>query len=323
MNSERVDQIIAWDERWARQFAVRLTRGQKERFREELKKNLGDCNFETQPVSTHPLFRTRNLVTRCERPLVILLAHYDTATILPFWIQAIFKLLGHTRQISGGLLIIALLSLPMVLEGSSWLLDLFQLLLLLSLLVLLIPNPYNREDNTSGVLGLMALAHWLRNKPDLRERVQLAFLDKEEWGLLGSVALQRRWQEEGHPYQEAAIINLDCVARGQVPLIVHHGQDHLARRALPFVQEQLPAAILVNMGIVPLSDNHTFRRQGAINISFAERTLVPGGYYIPRIHTPRDNDLNPKRLSQLVSALSDFVVAEVGVEEHEAKRTRR
>ncbi len=95
-----------------------------------------------------------------------------------------------------------------------------------------------------------------------------------------------------------------------MPLVVHHGQDQLARRILPFIQEDLPAATTINMGMIPLSDNHTFRRQGAIDISFAEPTLLPGGYYIPRIHTPRDNDLAPANLARLVRALGSFLLVE-------------
>ena len=254
--------------------------------------------------------RTRNLVTNCEQPRVIFLAHYDTATILPFWIHVIFRLIGHTRQILGGVAMIALLFLLTMFADTNALLNLLQLLLLLSLLTLLVPNPHNREDNTSGVLGLVALADWLRDKPHLREHVQLVFLDKEEWGLLGSLALKARWRRQAHPYREAAIINLDCVSRGQVPLVVHHGRDRLARRILPFIQEHLPAATTINMGMMPLSDNHTFRRQGAIDISFAEPTLLPGGYYIPRIHTPRDNDLAPANLARLVRALGSFLLVE-------------
>ena len=63
------------------------------------------------------------------------------------------------------------------------------------------------------------------------------------------------------------------IVLGAVPLLAHHGQDALARRLLPFVQRHLPAARLLNMGRVPLSDNYTFRQQGAVDIFSFHHTL--------------------------------------------------
>jgi prepilin-type processing-associated H-X9-DG protein len=183
---------------------------------------------------------------------------------------------------------------------------LLTLLLMLSFVVVFIPNPRNREDNTSGVLGLMALADSFKDQPEVRERVQLIFLDNEEWGLLGSLALKGVWDKKGYPYQQAEIINLDCIARGQKPLLVYHKQGDLARRLLPFIAAYLPQAETLDMGIMPLSDNYTFRHQGAVNISFADRSLLPGGYYIPRIHSPRDDDFTPDRFWPLIQALGDY-----------------
>jgi hypothetical protein len=61
------------------------------------------------------------------------------------------------------------------------------------------------------------------------------------------------------------------------------------------VQAHLPQARPIDMAWLPLSDNYTFKQEKAINISFADKSLVPGGYYIPRIHSPADNDFNVER----------------------------
>jgi hypothetical protein len=61
---------------------------------------------------------------------------------------------------------------------------------------------------------------------------------------------------------------------------------------------------------MPLSDNYAFRKAGAINISFADPSLIPGGYYIPKIHVPADNDLSPTNLSSLVTGLTEFLLHE-------------
>ncbi|MDT8305155.1 MAG: M28 family peptidase [Anaerolineae bacterium] len=218
------------------------------------------------------------------------------------------------------------LSLPPLLRGSgspvlTGLVGAVQTFILLTMLLLLIPNPRNREDNTSGVLGLLGIAEWLRDKPALRERVQLAFVDNEELGLLGSAALRSWWHETGHPYADAAIVNLDCISRATIPLVVHHGESGLAARLLPHVQEQLPRAILLNAGVLPLSDNYTFRELGAVDISLADPAVLPGGYTIPRIHTPRDNTFHLERFTYLMTGLCDFLAAEIAARE-EARSTR-
>jgi hypothetical protein len=184
---------------------------------------------------------------------------------------------------------------------------LFYFLLGLSFISMLIPNPHNREDNTSGVIGLLALADWIKEQPALKAKVQFAFLDNEEWGLLGSGGLKNHWDKQGHPYQDAVIISLDCISRGQVPLILHHGKAQYARQVLPCLQKYLPETRLVNMRFVPLSDNYTFHKQGAIDITFTDRALVPGGYYVPRIHVRQDNDLSPQRLAACVQGLVEFL----------------
>jgi hypothetical protein len=104
------------------------------------------------------------------------------------------------------------------------------------------------------------------------------------------------------------IISLDCISRGQVPLVLHHGKDQHARLVLPYLQTYLPEIRLVNMRFIPLSDNYSFRRQGAIDITFTDQALVPGGYYVPRIHVRQDNDLSPQRLAACLQGLGEFLI---------------
>lgn len=307
------EQITQWDSDWAERFPKRISGAQKERFLAELESLLQARGWPTKRITSGRLIRNRLLLTECERPSIIFLAHYDTPTMLPFWISWLFQAWGHTRQISGIVILLLLLQLPQWLTAVfpdfaplglfSFFLTLF---LMLTFIVIFIPNPRNREDNTSGVLGLMALADLLQAQLELREKVQFVFCDNEEWGLLGSAALKVIWDSEGYPYQQADIINLDCIGRGQIPLLAYHKQNQLAQKLLPTLRAHLPETKPMDMGIMPLSDNYTFRKQGAVDISFADRSLVPGGYYIPRIHTPRDNDFTPDRFWPLIQALGDY-----------------
>jgi hypothetical protein len=313
--------ISHWDADWAIRFPRRIKASEKEAFLQMLDQELQTMGFATERIKVRNAFTNRLLLTRCKRPEVIFMAHYDTPTIMPFWIPSLYTIFGHTRQITMAVALIILIQLPNFLAKEisvhfpslAWVtamaLALFYVLLVLSFIPMLIPNPHNREDNTSGVIGLLALADWIKDQPALKAKVQFAFLDNEEWGLLGSGGLKEHWNQQGYPYQDAVIISLDCISRGQVPLVLHHGKDQFARQVLLCLQKYLPETRLVNMRFIPLSDNYTFRKQGAIDITFTDRTLLPGGYYVPRIHVRQDDELSPQRLAACVQGLAEFLIA--------------
>jgi hypothetical protein len=311
--------IARWDLDFSQRFPARLTRRQKESFLGALETELQARGFVTERVDVRHLFMNRNLITRCEKPAVIFMAHYDTPTIMPFWIPPLYRLFGHTRQIMMAIALVVLLQLPTIVSGLlagvhptlDAAIDVatagFYFVLAASFVSMVIPNPHNREDNTSGVIGLLALADWVKDKPAIKEKVQFVFLDNEELGLLGSEGLKRWWNRQGHDYKDAVIISLDCITRGQVPLVIYHFRGQRARQVKPFLEKYLPETRLVNMHIVPLADNYTFRRQAAVDITFGDRTLIPGGYDVPRIHSPQDRDFSPVRLAACVSGLAEFL----------------
>jgi hypothetical protein len=319
MNDSLLEQIRKWDKDWSQRFPFRITKKQKRQFLQEIDRELKNRHFTTQKIQVRALFFSQILFTKCEKPKVIFLAHFDTPTIIPIWFNWLFKLFGHTRQLAALLVLLGLIYMPAILsflgvENGSILLttfNLIQFLITISLITLFIPNPKNREDNTSGVIGLMAIAEWLTHHPELRAQVQLAFLDNEELGLLGSGALKRYWDNQQHPYADAAIINLDCISRGQTPLILHHKNDVIAQKLLPFLQSHLPLTEIKDMKGMPLSDNYTFKSVGAVDISFFDPTIIPGGYYIPKIHTPRDNEFFPEKMLPFINGLQDFVTNQI------------
>jgi len=313
--------ISHWDADWAWRFPRRIKAPEKEAFLQMLDQELQTMGFATERIQVRNVFTNRLLLTRCDQPGVIFMAHYDTPTSMPFWLSPLYQVFGHTRQIALSVALIILILLPNSLATAisarfpslvgvtAVVMTLFYVLLVLSFTSLLIPNPHNREDNTSGVIGLLALADWLEDQPALKAKVQFVFLDNEEWGLLGSGSLKDHWDKQGYPYRDAVIISLDCISRGQVPLVLHHGKAQYARQVLPYLQKHLPETRLVNMRFIPLSDNYIFRKQGAMDITFTDRALLPGGYYVPRIHVRQDDDLSPQRLAACVQGLGEFLNA--------------
>jgi hypothetical protein len=308
LNSEIISIL---DQEWSKRFPKRLTRKQKDAFLQELETRLQSLEFETQRINSRFFgFKNKNLITRCEHPEYIFLAHYDTATIIPFWGSLLFRFFGHTRQItaSGVLLLLALLFSYFLSSANHWQFIIGSAvagIFFISLISFFIPNPSNREDNSSGVIGLIALADWIKKNPGMRDKVQFAFLDNEEWGLLGSMDLKIHWDQLGQVYSRAIIISLDCISRGGTPLVIYHRNDRIARLVLPYIKKHFPTAKMIDLGFIPVSDNYSFRQSNAIDISLADASIIPGGFLIPKVHTPQDNDFYPQKVARLVRALTD------------------
>lgn len=298
----------------ASSFPVRRTAKQRAAFRDWLLHELSELGWEATVARGGRWYRTENVVTHNSNPEVILLAHYDTGGRLPFGYTALGRLLGHglwAGLLSGFLL--ALLSdflwdglasrvLASPLPRSHELL--FDLSLILALcLPTLINNRHNHNDNTSGVLVLLGLAHALSDHPELKHKVQLAFVDLEERGLWGSRRLRRSWREQGVDLARATIINFDCVGWGSTPVVSYVGP----RERSEAIYQQLKASrddVAIVAGL--MSDHYSFRREGASGVMFANRVKYGRGFEVPNVHTPRDCRINLDNVVWLVTELVRF-----------------
>jgi hypothetical protein len=310
----KISLLKKWNEDFASHFSRRLTSKEKERFLDKIEEEHQVRNYEIERIKVKRWgFTNRLLITKCEKPKVVFLAHYDTPMILPLGISSVSTLFGHTKQIIGSiflfilLLFLSTIHLWLKLIGlDHWATAYMVIMSFFFVIPIFFPNPHNAEDNTSGVIGLLALAEQIKEK-GFREKVQFVFLDNEEWGLIGSNALKRIWQRDNHLRANTIIINLDCISRGKIPLLIYHHNNRVAQEVLPFLEQHLPQAKMLDMKRVPLSDNYTFRERGAIDISYADPSIIPGGFYIPKVHSPGDKNFFPEKTAQLIDALTDFL----------------
>ena len=315
MNTE---QLKKWYKEFSAEHPLRLFKKQKTDFLNKIEEELKTRHHEVERIKTrYRGIANRLLFTKCEDPKIVFLAHYDTPTIMPIGFSPLYLFLGHTRQnIAMVLVILCAIMFAMIdswlyySDMSYWLFVYRVVLGLLFLVQFFIPNPHNAEDNTSGVIGLLALADWSKDKT-FKEKIQFVFLDNEEWGLIGSNALKKTWKKENHLHEDTMIINLDCISRGDIPLLIYHKDAHLAQEIFPFLQAQFPQAKMIDMKKIPLSDNYTFRKRGAVDISFAAPSFIPGGFYIPHVHSPKDRDFSPEKTSRLLDVLAAFVQSKI------------
>jgi len=167
-----------------------------------------------------------NVVTKCEYPEYIVSAHYDTAGNIR--LKPLDKLLKRLAvyDIRTFNLFLALLAITLykisdiIVFNFNRNIDTFShIITCLISLVLMVPlfkvnlRPAAMfDDNTSGVVGALALAR--KFKAAGYRNVQFVFFDNEENGRHGSRAFAARIKNDP-AYSGVRVINLDCIGRGE------------------------------------------------------------------------------------------------------------
>lgn len=289
-----------------RRFPVRKSRVQKAQFRQWLLEVLGEAGYAVSVEESGSLIRSANVVAgEAAGARVLFTAHYDTPARLP-WPNLICP---HN------LLITLLLQLPLVavmlaavfavevgviaLTDSSLAGILAGYLLLVGVVWLMLAgpaNPSNVNDNTSGVITLMETA--LSLPPEHRAGVAFVFFDNEEKGLVGSAAFKKRHMGE---LADTLVVNFDCVSDGD-HLRLFPGKGAKRREDLLAALERCyrpegdkQVEVARGWGMYPSDQLHFPLGVGAA----AFRRSKLAGYWLGRIHTPRDTVLQEENIALL------------------------
>lgn len=296
----------------AKRYPVRKSRQQKEAFRQDVTSWLEHLGYEVHTEKGS--FGSRNLVIgNPQSSKFLVTAHYDTCARLPFpnlitpcnfWLFLLYQIF-----------VCAVLLLPAAAIGAvaGWLLHssgmghyLFSILLWAELLLMLIgpANPSNANDNTSGVVTLLALAGSL--SPENRKDVCFVLFDLEEAGLIGSSSYQSKHKKET---ARQLVLNLDCVGEGdeiylfptgklkknpKMLLSLEHLQGNFGQKSVTLRSK--------GFSIYP-SDQMNFPR--GVGICALRRSKA--GLYLSRIHTPRDTLLDETNVNTLCAVLKKLI----------------
>ena len=293
-------------------YPKRISRKQKNILLSYLENKLQSFGYKSEKSESRYFVKCINLETVNENAEVIIGAHYDTPTILPFHFEYLFRLFGHTRQIFMmfclGIFFGVLISLLMKIDNVGWLLKSLEYTFYISFLSLLIPNWQNKNDNTSGVAALLKIAENIANNDNLKAKVKFVFFDNEELGLLGSMMQKRKWNKQNIDLSSKKFISIDCVARGEIPVIVYHTKnDSIAKDLQQIFEDQSISVIIKKMSVLPLSDNYSFKEFGGVNISWMNKSFIPGGYFIKNIHTPRDNSVEYDKIELVCDVVEKYL----------------
>ena len=204
-------------------YQVRKTEKQKSAFIDWVKEYAQEIGMPVTVEESHMFVRSRNIVFGdVDRARVILTAHYDTCArmFLPnfstpgnlplFIVEQVFLTLliafgGWIAGWGAGMLLGDAVH-PFV-RGLVWLLaGTLGSALVLYLMLAGPANPHTANDNTSGVLTILAAMQRLKERPG----VAFVLFDNEEKGLFGSLAFIKSHGQAARRF----LLNFDCVGDG-------------------------------------------------------------------------------------------------------------
>lgn len=179
------------------------------------------------------------------------------------------------------------------------------------MLLLMLFGPANRNnsnDNTSGVVTVLAIANDLPQ--EFRKRVCFVLFDLEEAGLIGSASYRSNHKKET---QNQLVLNLDCVGDGDHIMLFpgrrvkkREAQMHLLRSQCGTYGEKTVSVREKGFAMYP-SDQSNFPFGVGICALRKGKCI---GYYLGRIHTRRDTILEEENVKLLSDLLTCVVQAD-------------
>lgn len=289
-------------------YQVRKTKKQKLAFIALLQKHFPQLVIEEAGFP-----KCRNLIVGDpEKAKVILTAHYDTCARAPFPNFVMPKnpilsiLYGLVMGLPGLLAAFLVILLLYPLGMGFWVnyFIAFGLYMLYTLLLILGPaNKHTANDNTSGVIVLCELLKTLNDSQ--KADIAFIFFDHEESGLLGSAQFRAKHK---NVTREKLLINFDCVSDGD-HILVAATKDARNRfgkllRGSFLPQEKLSVLFSNMEKIYYPSDQIGFKAAVAIAALKRKKFL---GYYMDRIHTPKDTVFRKENITYLCSSIFELI----------------
>lgn len=253
-------------------YTNRFSPWRKQKFRNAIKAELEFHGYDV--IVEKKLFST-NLYFGNINSQYVLTAHYDTATNMAIF-YPFMKLFGARV----GQFIAILPIVLVVLFAPAYYLQFVTCVVLLIFIGLLIPNRYNYNDNSSGVLTI--LEHAIANKDS--KDYYYALTDNEEKGLFGAKALHN-FLKKNNRLGYIKNINIDCVGTGNDFLLATTGPSVFFNQAYASCSEYLDIRKVQSKLLA--SDHFVFGKQG-IMITKVNQAKYTNDIYIPHLHTNRD-----------------------------------
>lgn len=285
---------------------VRRSKGQKTAFIEFIQSHIPAAKVEQKGSS-------RNIVIGdVDSAKVVLTAHYDTCAVMP--IPNFLTPKNIPVYIIYNLFIVAVLLAVAVGVGAvvehftdsfdiAYCVGLGLYFILLGLMMMGPANKHTANDNTSGVITLLETYDAM----DEAQRAKVCFVlfDNEENGLVGSSVFYKKHKAA---MKDKLLINFDCVSDGDYAMLVikkkaEEAYGQALRRAFLPEGEKKMLFEKSSTTIYP-SDQQHFPLGLAVSC-FNKAPVI--GYYMDKIHTPKDTVFDERNISMLKNSVLRFV----------------
>ncbi len=297
---------------------TRFKKKEKEALRATLRTKLNQIGYSDSEITEGKAYGDgTNLVVGDPHAEYIFTAHYDTPGKTG-WMLGTSKWLGQTGA-NIFMILAILIFFPLItgklfelaenidlsfIDLSFWVVELSGLLILLLMFgSMVIKNKNNRNDNTSGVLSLLALAEKVAADDELRGKCCFVFFDNEEWGLLGSSGFASQCKKKGIDLKQSKVINFDCVGYGDVLTFVSTKKTPIAKSVTAAFKEAGQKPVYKRSMMIFMSDHASFKN--SVMISYTKRSLIRL-LYIPLIHTSKDVECDIDQINRLTDDFYTF-----------------
>ena len=290
-------------------YQIRKSKNQKTEFINLLKEHM------PVNIQTGGLLKSRNIIVGdVEKADVVFTAHYDTCAVMPFPNFITPKNVAF-YLIYSVLICIPLFLITAVLNAllgfvttNFWVHYILSLIVLGGFVYLLMAGPANKHtanDNTSGVITLCEIYSKLTEQQ--KQKVALVFFDNEEIGLVGSSLFKKQY---GKIMSNKLLVNFDCVSDGDnilVSVSKAAQQQYMDKIGTAFAAQDKKIMVEKGEKVFYPSDQAHFKKNVAV-AALKHKKFI--GYYMDRIHTPKDtvfDERNIELLSDGAVKLADMI----------------
>ena len=297
---------------------TRFTKKEKSALRATLHDEMRRIGYTDSDISEISASGT-NFVVGDPQAEYMFTAHYDTPGRTG-WMLGLSRIVGQTGAnilMIFIMLLIVVFIIPLISVLSSRVFSGFGgnidflcvetgMMALLAVMVgsMVIKNKNNRNDNTSGVLSLLALAESVAADYELSGKCCFVFFDNEEWGLLGSAGFAKWCRRQGIDLKNTKLINFDCVGNGDVLTLASTRRTDIAQSVAAAFNEAGLNPISKRSMAIFLSDHANF--PNSVMVSYTRRSLM-GLLYLPLIHTSRDTECDVQQINTLTEYFYRFI----------------
>lgn len=277
-------------------YQERMRKKSKALFREYVFQKAQDLGYDVN-IIPKSIWSKNVVVGNLNQAKVVIGAHYDTPPRLFSWMT------NHLLLFNIGIVLIMAIIPPLLMNlidgplglGLGWGFIAFMFLYLMG--VFAVPNRYNLNDNTSGVLAVLTLMHELKH-----EKVAFVFFDNEEKGLFGSLGLANYLKK-----QRKKMIVLDCIGQGNLVSLQYYRRSTLANGLMEQFKK-LQGSIEIETskgGYLMTSDHMSFIGQEHVGIFCF--TMVNNKKKILNVHSHKDRVIDLENIIFVCSGIKEYV----------------